>query len=76
MVDLSHKLIANRRKRPGWVFDNKKLMEMCVGKQGMKRFQIAQMYWRQNMTAKDIATMLDMSAHAVECVLTRISNSR
>lgn len=76
MIDLIHKPTANRRTRPEWVLDNKKLMEICVGPQGMRRFQIAQMYWRQNMTAKDIATVLEISEHAVECVINRLANSR
>jgi hypothetical protein len=75
MVELSHRTVANRRTRPAWVLDNKKLMEICVGKKGMQRFQIAQMYWRQNMTAKDIATVLDMSVNAVEVILHRLTKA-
>jgi hypothetical protein len=69
----SHKPVANRRTRPDWVLDNKKLMEICVGPQGMRRFQIAQMYWRQNMTAKDIATVLEMTVTAVEKIIHRLT---
>lgn len=72
MVDLTHKTVANRQTRPDWVLDNKTLMEICVGPRGMRRFQIAQMYWRQNMTAKDIATVLEMSVKAVERVIERL----
>jgi hypothetical protein len=65
MIDLAHKTVANRRTRPAWVANDKQLMEKCVGPDAMRRFKIAQMYWRQGMTAKDIAgyATLDMTAN-------------
>jgi len=73
MVELSHRTVATRRTRPEWVLDNKKLMEICVGKHGMRRFQVAQMYWRQNMSAKDIATVLEMTENAVYMIINKLS---
>ena len=72
MIGLIHKPVANRRNRPSWVMNDKELMERCIGKEGMRRFKIAQMYWRQNMSAKDIATVLEISVDAVECVIKRL----
>lgn len=73
MIDLIHKPVANRRTRPSWVMDDKRLMERCVGKRGMLRFKIAQMYWRQNMTAKDIATALDITENNVKVIVHRLT---
>lgn len=75
MIDLIHKPVANRRIRPAWATNDKQLMEKCVGPDAMRRFKIAQMYWRQGMTAKDIATVLDMSVNAVEVILHRLTRT-
>lgn len=72
MIDLSNKPVANRHKRPAWVMNDKELMLMCVGEEGMRRFKIAQMYWRQNMSARDIACSLNVSLKSVERVLERL----
>lgn len=75
MVAMTHRQVANRRKRPAWATNDKQLMERCVSKSAMRRFKIAQMYWQQNMTAKDIATALDVTVNAVEVVLHRLTRS-
>lgn len=75
MIDLIHKPTANRRTRPAWATNDKQLMEKCVGPDAMRRFKIAQMYWRQGMSAKDIATTLDMNAHAVEMIINRLTKA-
>lgn len=73
MNALIHKPTSQRRTRPAWATNDKQLMERCVGKRGMIRFKIAQMYWRQNMSAKDIATALGMTVNAVYLVLNKLS---
>lgn len=75
MIDLINKPVANRRTRPTWATDDKQLMEKCVGPDAMRRFKIAQMYWRQGMTARDIATTLDMTPNAVEVVIHRLTKA-
>jgi hypothetical protein len=73
---LQHKPVNNRKTRPVWAMDDKQLMLRCVGTRHMLRFKIAQMYWKQNMTAADIATALDMSTNAVELVILRLSRTK
>ena len=67
-----YKPVNNRKARPEWAMNDKALMLRCVGKRHMIRFKIAQMYWQRNMTASDIATALDMTAHTVEMVIFRL----
>lgn len=69
---LRNKIVSNRKARPYWATDDKQLMLRCVGKRHMIRFQIAQMYWQKNMTAKDIAAYLGMNTHAVEVTISRL----
>jgi hypothetical protein len=72
---LKHKPVDSRKRRPAWSMDDQKLMLHCVGERPMLRYKIALMYWRQNMTAKDIAEALDMNTPAVEMILVRLSRS-
>lgn len=75
MVELSHRTVANRPARPSWAASEKQILAALLSddKQATRRFTIATMYWRQNMSAKDIATSLDTTVKAVESVLYRLS---
>lgn len=75
MLSLSNKRVSNRRSRPTWVMDDQQLMLRAVGADGMIRFKVAQMYWRNNMTAQAIAAELNLSLGAVKMILTRMRKS-
>lgn len=70
---LQNKPTNNRRNRPTWALNDKALMLKCVGARATQRFNIAQMYWQQNMTALDIATALDLKPNTVEVILCRLT---
>ncbi len=72
MISLKHKPVDNRNTRPQWVMNDKQMMEKCVGKAALRRFKVAQMFWRQNMSAQDIAVTLDTTLKAVEHILDRL----
>ena len=72
---LGHKPVANRRIRPALVMDNKAFMLHCVGKRAFLRHTIGLMYWRENKSARDIATDLNMTLGAVEKIIQRLARS-
>ena len=77
MVDalLLHKPVNNRKNRPQWAMDKKELILHCIGERHLLRYKIAVMYWRHNMSAKDISTDLCMTLDAVEKIIHRLARS-
>jgi DNA-binding MarR family transcriptional regulator len=75
MISLYLKPVNNRRYRPSWATNEKQLMLHCVGNRPMIRFEIAQMYWLRNMSAKEIAAKMKMTKHNVEMILHRLAKT-
>jgi len=73
MFSLKLKPVGNRRTRPAWTMNDDQLMLRCIGQRHMLRFKIAQMYWRQNMSAGAIAATLKMSRNSVKSILSRLT---
>ena len=69
---LKYKPVNNRRSRPEWALDDKQLMLRCVGKRGLLRFQVAQMYWQQNKSAREIAETLSLTVATVDRMIHRL----
>jgi DNA-binding MarR family transcriptional regulator len=55
--------------------DEQQLMLKCIGKRHVQRFTIAQLYWRENRTAQEIANTLGLTLGAVEKIIQRLSRS-
>ena len=72
---LLHKPVNNRKNRPQWAMDKKELILHCIGERHLLRYKIAVMYWRHNMSAKDISTDLCMTLGAVEKIIQRLARS-
>ena len=73
MINLIHKPVNNRKNRPTLALDNKALMTACVGQQATTRYKIAEMYWRENKSAPEIAASLGMTVEAVKKIIQRVA---
>jgi len=67
---LNHKIVNSRVRRPAWVKDDWQLAQQTIGTPAL----IAQMQWRHNMDAPEIAEALGMKPSAVQKAITRMGN--
>jgi DNA-directed RNA polymerase specialized sigma24 family protein len=63
---LRHKPVSNRKSRPAWAMDRKTLALRAFGKAAIRRWHIAQAYWIENKSAREIARELRTSIGSVK----------
>lgn len=72
---LKLKPVNNRSTRPTVAMDDRAFMLLCVGKGPMLRYKVGLMYWRENKSAREIATSLNMTLGAVEKIIQRLARA-
>jgi hypothetical protein len=68
--------LKSRRTRPAWAKDDRSLMLKVLGQKVVRRWNIARMYWRENKTAREIASELQTTERAVKNILNRIRSRK